>query len=255
MSKESGTKLNQLINQWPRGTVMVMSALSSMGLSNELINRYKKSKWIKPIGKGAYALYNDPVEWLGGLYAIQTQLGLTIHVGGKTALAMQGFSHYLSMKEERVFLYGIRGEKLPTWFKKYDWGVEFLYITTNFLSPDCREGFTEYKEKEFAVNISAPERALMEMLYLVPYKVGFEEAYLIMENLPTLRPKIIETLLKCCSSIKVKRLFMYMGEKHGHPWAKKISLEGIDFGKGKRVIVKSGVLDKKYYITVPRNME
>jgi len=255
MSEETGTKLNHLINQWPHGTVMVTSILLSMGFSNELLNRYKKGKWIKSIGKGAYALNNDSVEWLGGLYALQNQLGLSIHVGGKTALTMQGFSHYLTMGKAEVFLYGVRGKKLPTWFRKYNWGVQLLYVATNLFPSDCREGFTEYREKEFSISISAPERALMEMLYHVPYKVGFNEAHLIMENFPTLRPKLVEKLLWCCNSIKVKRLFMYMGEKHEHPWVRKVNLEGIDFGKGKRVIVKSGVLDEKYYITVPRNIE
>jgi hypothetical protein len=82
MSTENRSKINQLINQWPRGTVSATSALLSMGFSNELIRRYKNSRWIKPIGRGVYALYGDQVEWTGGLHALQTQLGLTVHAGG-----------------------------------------------------------------------------------------------------------------------------------------------------------------------------
>jgi hypothetical protein len=32
----------------------------------------------------------------------------------------------------------------------------------------------------------------------------------------------------------------------------KLDRSKVDFGKGKRVIVKAGILDKKYNITVPR---
>ncbi len=91
----------------------------------------------------------------------------------------------------------------------------------------------------------------MEMLYFVPDRVTFEEAVLIMENLVTLRPQLVQSLLENCNFIKVKRLFMYMAELHGHPWADQIDKSEIDFGKGKRLIVKNGMLDKKYMITVP----
>ena len=92
----------------------------------------------------------------------------------------------------------------------------------------------------------------MEMLYLVPGKVSFEESFLIMESLVTLRPEIVQNLLEICRFVKVKRLFMYMAEKHRHPWVEKLDLSQIDFGKGKRRIVSGGELNSKYNITVPR---
>jgi tRNA-binding EMAP/Myf-like protein len=92
----------------------------------------------------------------------------------------------------------------------------------------------------------------MEMLYLVPEKVSFEESLLIMESLVTLRPEIVQKLLEICRFVKVKRLFMYMAEKHRHPWVGKLNLSRIDLGRGKRRIVSGGELDPKYQITVPR---
>ena len=93
----------------------------------------------------------------------------------------------------------------------------------------------------------------MEILHLVPGKVGFDEAFLIMENLATLRPEMVQRLLVMCRSIKVKRLFMFMAEKHGHSWVSELDVSKLDLGKGKRMIVPRGCLDKKYRITVPRN--
>jgi len=53
----------------------------------------------------------------------------------------------------------------------------------------------------------------MEMLYLVPQKQTLNESSLIMENLVSLRPKIVQALLENCNSIKVKRLFMLLKKR------------------------------------------
>jgi hypothetical protein len=50
----------------------------------------------------------------------------------------------------------------------------------------------------------------------------------------------------------VKRLFLYLGEKNKHYWMEEIKLDRIDLGTGKRLIVKNGVYNKKYKITVPK---
>jgi hypothetical protein len=113
------------------------------------------------------------------------------------------------------------------------------------------EGFSEIKEKDFSVRISAPERAAMEMLHLVPVKVGFDQAQLIMGNLLSLRPDVVQRLLTICRSVKVKRLFLYMAESHEHQWLLNLNLSKIDLGKGKRMIIPNGRYDVKYKITVP----
>ena len=72
-----------------------------------------------------------------------------------------------------------------------------------------------------------------------------------MEGLTTLRPQVVQALLKQCASVKVKRLFMVAAESCQHSWVKKLNLSKVDFGKGKRMLVKGGRLDSKYNITVP----
>ena len=90
-------------------------------------------------------------------------------------------------------------------------------------------------------------------LFTLWQKVGFDEAFLIMENLATLRSEMVQRLLVMCRSIKVKRLFMFMAEKHGHPWVSDLDLSRLDLGKGKRMIIPKGSFDRKYRITVPRD--
>ncbi len=92
---------------------------------------------------------------------------------------------------------------------------------------------------------------MMELLYLVPGRESFEEAGLLMEGLATLRPDLVQSLLEQCTSVKVKRLFLYLSEQSGHLWLEEIHTARINMGRGKRVIYKGGRLDAKYGITVP----
>ena len=253
MYNEIKSKINRLISHWPRGTPAAASYLNTKGFSHDLLTKYKKSGWVQSFGRGAYILNGDKVEWPGALYALQTQLGLNVHPGGKTALELKGYAYYLPSGKRKIFLYGTQGQVLPTWFKGDRLGVEIALIRTNLFPVASELGFSEFKEKDLILKISAPERAAMEMLHLVPGKVGFDEAFLIMENLATLRSEMVQRLLIMCRSIKVRRLFMFMAEKHGHPWVSELDVSSLDLGKGKRMIVPKGSFDKKYRITVPRD--
>lgn len=253
MHNKPRSKINRLISHWPRGTLATASYLNTKGFSHDLLTKYKNSGWIQSFGRGAYILNGDKVEWPGALYALQTQQGLSLHPGGKTALELKGYAHYLPSRERKIFLYGTQGLVLPSWFKGDHLGVNITLIRTNLFPMDNETGFSEFKEREFILKISAPERAAMEMLHLVPGKVGFDEAFLVMENLATLRPELVKKLLILCRSIKVKRLFMFMAEEHGHPWASDLDLSMVDLGKGKRMIVPKGRFVRKYQITVPKD--
>jgi hypothetical protein len=91
----------------------------------------------------------------------------------------------------------------------------------------------------------------MEVLYGVPQVDSYEEARLLTEGLTTLRPRLVQALLEHCASVKVKRLFMFLAENCKHAWAGKVDLSKVDFGSGKRVLIKGGRFDPKYQITVP----
>ena len=231
------------------------SYLKTLGISPELLYTYKRSQWIQALGTGAYMLSGDTVDWTGAVYALQTQLSLNVHVGGKTALEMKGYAHYLSDKLRQVFLFGPSRQKLPAWFRNYPWEPKIVFTGTNLFPKDCKEGFSELHQQEFSIRISSPERAALEMLYHVPGKVGFDEAFLTVENLINLRPAILQPLLEACTNIKVKRLFLYMAEQHNHPWFSQLRTADIELGIGKRVIVEHGILDKHYLITVPKSPE
>lgn len=253
MSTEKLNKLNSLITQWPNSTVFSCSYLHKQGFSYELLKRYRNSGWLKTIGRGALAKMNDPIEWTGGLYAIQEQLQLSIFPAAKTALELQGSAHFISTGEgHTVFLFGSPKARLPGWFKEYDWNINLTYTTPNLFPKNPNLGITEKSFVTFKIRLSSRERAILEALHLVPYEQEFEEAYLLMENLRTLRPTLIQELLESCNSIKVKRLFLYLAEATNQPWFSKINLSQVDIGKGKRVIAEGGQFISKYNISVPK---
>ena len=196
---------------------------------------------------------SDQVDYLGGIYALQSQLGKTVHPAAKTALSMQGKSHYLELSTKRIQLFGGQNENLPLWFEKRDWGVSVTYKASNFLPPEL--GLVEVEHKGFKVKVSSPPRALMECLYLAPGSQPLLEVFELMEGLNNMRPALTQNLLEACKSVKVKRLFLFMADKARHDWLGYLNLEKIDLGSGKRRIVKEGVYISRYQITVPKELE
>lgn len=246
-------KLNTLLSSQPAGIVLTSSWLAEQGYSLELQKQYRKSQWFDSIGTGALVRHGDPVDYLGGVYALQTQLGLMVHPAGKTALSMQGKSHYLELSAKKAQLFGGADDALPLWFKKHEWGLSLDCKLSSFLPPEL--GLVEYAHKSFKVKISSPARAVMECLYLAPKAQPILEVFELMEGLNNLRPAVVQALLEGCNSVKVKRLFLYLADKAGHDWLAYLKLDNVDLGSGKRAIVSDGVYVSKYQITVPRELE
>lgn len=251
MSTENMTKINRLLGTLPNGVVLLSSSLALQGYSLNLQRRYRDSHWLESIGHGAMIRAGDQVGYDGAMYALQ-EAGWSIHPGGITALSILGQAHYLSLSAKKVTVFGSKEEKLPAWFQKRNWGVKVDYYQSEFLPANV--GTITFQVKEFKIKISGAARALMECLYLAPKKQELVECYELMEGQNNLRPDIVQALLEQCTSVKVKRLFMYMAEKANHTWVEYIDLEKIDFGSGKRSIVKSGIYDPKYKITLPHEL-
>ena len=254
MNRRKGKILNNLMKSWPNNTVAVYAWLNQKDVYRQLAGQYVKSGWIERIGPGAFKRSGESIDWWGGLYALQKQLGMSVHPAGKTALEIHGYGHYLpaSLSQKKVVLFGGGGERLPLWFKKYDWTVDIRYTMTNLFGQDEIRGLTVHDLAGYDVRISTPERASLELCYDVPIKESFGELDRIMSGLTTLRPRVVQELLERCGSVKAKRLFMYLAEKHGHRWFSGLDAGRIDLGKGKRVICCNGRYDSKYKIVVPR---
>lgn len=250
---ENKSKINQLLRQWSRNAVYLTSWLDKKGYSSQLLNRYKKSNWITSIGSGAVIRTGDTPVIEGALFALQEQADSTIHPGGKTALTLLGKAHYLELSAQHYTLFGTASEKLPGWMLNYHWSVKPDYHCSSFLPPQT--GLIEKEINGFTLKVSGAARAMMECLYLTPNKQDIVECYELMEGLNNLRPKLLQELLEACSSVKVKRLFLYLATKAGHSWLELLDRDRIDLGSGKRQLVEHGVYVPEFKITVPKTLE
>ncbi len=115
-------------------------------------------------------------------------------------------------------------------------------------------GLADHEEKTFSIQIAGPERAILECLYLAPEHLDLVECYELMEGLTNLRPKMVQELLETCSSIKVKRVFLYMADKAKHHWLSFVDQSKITLGNGNRNLTRGGVYVSKYQISIPKEL-
>lgn len=252
MSTNNKIKIKKLLDLHVPGTVILASWLDKNGFSYDLQQRYRKSGWIESIGVGAFKRPNDNISWRSAIYSLQKQANLSLHVGGLTALSQLGYSHYIRTGVETVYLFSELKTNLPAWFQKYSWEEPINHVRTNFLPLGI--GLEEYNEQAFTIKMASPERAIFECLYLTPEKQDLLETYQIMSGLVNLRPELVQTLLKECRSVKVKRLFLYMLKKANHQWGQFLDLSDVNLGTGDRGIVKNGIYDPEFHITVPKEL-
>jgi len=247
-----GTKINQILQQLPTGVVLLSSWLKAHGYSYGLQQRYRKSGWLITIGKGAMMRSGQKLLLSSAIYALQQQAEMQIHIGGRTALGMQGYSHYIEAGRKETLLFARPDKKLPNWIRNNNWDTKPTLISSSFLPQDT--GLIDFNEEGITLKISGPARAMMECLELSPNRFELTEARNLMEGLSLLKPDTVQILLEQCTSVKVKRLFLYFAEKTGHSWFRHLQLNRINLGSGKRSIVANGVLIPEYQITLPKHL-
>ncbi len=255
MSLHNKKILPNLYKKLPEGVVASSAWLEGAGYSRQLVYKYVHSHWLDKLGRGAYMRAGSILSWQGVVVGLQKLLTLNVHVGGLSALNLQGLSHYLPLAgESSIHLFGVK--KLPAWVSVLPLEQEFELHTKVLFDETTKElGFQqlETKIRDWTIRVSSPERAIFEVLYDVEKKgISFQHASELFEGLVNLRPKLINSLLKSCKSDRTRRLFLFLASYHQHQWFKKISSEDL-IGKSKMQIVKGGRFDNKYRITVPEN--
>ena len=252
MTTNSDKKLMNLLANHVPETVLLASWLEKNGISRELQQYYLKSGWLESFGSGAFKRPNENVNWLGALSSLQRQMDLPVHVGGLTSLSLQGLTHYARLGNEFLYLFSPQYVKLPKWFRDQGWSAQVKHVKTKFLP--IFVGLFEYKEGSVKLQLSSPERAMLECLYLTPNHFDMVECYQILEGLSNLRPKVLQELLEKCSSIKVKRLFLFMASRANHQWLSFIDTTKVELGKGDRILVKGGVYVSQHQISISKEL-
>jgi transcriptional regulator with AbiEi antitoxin domain of type IV toxin-antitoxin system len=208
------------------------------------------------------------LTWESVVVSLQTLLQAKFVVGGRTSLEVQGFAHYLSSAPQReVHLYGTG--KRPRWVLKLGVESRFIFHNAKRLFPNdvimdvdneasnpMRSSYVRQRwgKWDWPLVLSSSERAILEPLDEVPEHETFHQADMLFEGLRNLSPRKLQPLLRACRSVKVKRLFLWFAERHQPPWLKALDRNGINLGKGKRMLVKGGKLDPTFKITVPESV-
>jgi hypothetical protein len=183
-------------------------------------------------------------------------------------LELQGYAHFLLKNSQQVVLYGPK--RPPAWLQQLPLRETFSYRNSEPLLPTSdfphalgRERTASqpddltalpYGQWNWPLTVSRPERALLELLDELPTRETFSQVDALVEGLGNLRPNLLTRLLERCRSVKVKRLFFFFADRHQHAWLARVDRKAVDLGKGKRLLVRGGVLDPTYQITVPREL-
>ena len=247
------TKIHQILELAPRDSVLFSSWLSSHGLDARSQYAYMKSGWLARISKGVYKMHGATPTLMATLSSYNTQLGKHCIVGAFTALQLRGYAHYLPMGKPKAYLFTDRKNKLPSWIVNGDWDMSVKYMTTSFLDEGLF-GVESMTIEQHDLLVSSPERAILECLYLPDAASSLLDTYYIMEGLTTLRPKLVQALLESCTSLKAKRLFLYMAEKANHPWNKALNLDRVSLGTSRLMVSPIGKYISKYNMTIPKEL-
>ena len=208
--------IKSLQTAFPRGSPFDHQQLTKLGVSSALAHHYLKSGWLVRLGRGVFTFPNDTLRREDRLKFLARRVS-GLHIGGKTALAWRGVRHNLTAREP-LSLWGERKASLPEWFQTL---FPSRYTARNPFSSKLPRNFglQPLPETPDGVLVSAPERALLEMLSEVGVHQGIEEARNIMEGARSLRPEELTTLLKNCRRVKVVRLCVNWSDELNLPWA------------------------------------
>lgn len=244
------SKIQNLFHCFPQDVALTFSMLTKEGYSTQLMQKYLESGWVKRLGNGAYQRSSDTISWQGALWPLQQEK--TFHISGKTALEMQGYEHFLSFGRRKVYISYTPPINIPKWIKTYDFLSDLIFVRSFSIAPTY---INDVPVQSFSLKVSCLELAALEVCEGVTKYYTYESALYFFESLTSLRADVVQRLLKKDFSIKAKRLFLHFAQKTGHEWFHQLILSEIDLGSGKRQIVKNGILDSKYLITVPKTQQ
>ena len=278
MAKHNRRKLNLLERELPEGLLVDAAWLAKHDFSTSLRSQYVTAGRLEQPAHRVYRRPRGSLNWQQVVISLQTLLEYPLVVGGRSALELHGFAHYLSENVREVHLYGPKPP--PTWLRNLSVGVRFVYhndrklfrheLVSNYFSkrgrgtamgsskaPDQKStSFTTQRwgQWDWSFVLSTPERAILELLDELPARESFHQVDMLMGGLSNLGPNRLQKLLADCKNVKVKRLFFFFADRHRHAWLKHLDKKKVDLGAGKRTLEKGGKLNRRYQITVPEEL-
>jgi len=219
MSVQTTGKLKQLEHLLPEGLLLDAAWLSAHGYSTSLRTKYVASGWLEQPARRVYRRPRGQLGWQQVVVSLQTLLGYRLTVGGRTALELQGYAHYLSQDRSEIHLHG--PAKPPSWLTTLPLKERFVYHNSSPLfgadledvsfpslvsdrAPDARVAGSfqdaglralPWGQWDWPLTVSTPERAVLELLDELPQRESFDQVDVLMEGLSDLAPRRLQKLL------------------------------------------------------------
>lgn len=229
-------KLNSLYTRLAPGTPLTTEDLAALGISADLAVHYVRAGWLSRLARGVYCRPNDTPTLHPSLVLLQRKFE-GLHVGGKSALDWYGVRHYLPQRPV-LHLYGWAAARLPDWFTER-FPAEYHRKRLFDEQPGALLHVGPFEKRSGAPQVSAPERALLEVLSEVGVRQPLQEARELVESTYNLRADVLRDLLQRCTSVKTVRLCLQLGREHSLSWAAKLDPATLPTGSGRPWVSRS----------------
>ena len=120
MKGQSHEELKNLLEAVPTGFLVDSTWLEHHGIGRRSSYAYVQRGWLERLGRGVFRrpapgnATTNTLDWKTCLLSLQHIMHYPVHVGGATALGLQGYAHYLSLGDKStVWLYGAKIRSTP----------------------------------------------------------------------------------------------------------------------------------------------
>lgn len=228
-----------MLAELPRGEPVSTAELAVRGVSAFRASALARAGWLVHLARGAYMLPGDTLTRDGALAFLSRQAP-GLHVGSKTALAWRGVRQNLAFRE-LLSLWGENPLRLPAWFtQRFPARYQVTQLFDLQLPPGC--GLQPLPNGRKDVQVSVPERALLELLSDMGKTESVTEARELVQSLPGLREPVLRELLAHTNRIKVVRAAATFAQEMELSWAPLAKEQSDRLGGGQRwvAVSKSG---------------
>jgi hypothetical protein len=232
----SRTKLNALYTRLAPGTPLTSEDLAALGISADLAVHYVRAGWLTRLTRGVFCRPNDTLALHPSLVLLERRID-GLHVGGKSALDWHGLRQYVS-QQPMLHLYGWSTARLPDWFTER-FAAQYHRKRLFDEQPQTLLHVGPFEQRPEAPQVSAPERALLEMLSEVGVRQPLQEARELTESTYSLRADVLRALLQRCTSVKTVRLCLQLGRELSLPWVAKLDPAQLPTGSNRRWVSQS----------------
>ena len=236
MATKEQSKLKLLYTRLAPGAPLTSEDLAGLGISADLAVHYVRADWLTRLARGVFVRPNDTVALHPSLLLLQRRFE-GLHVGGKSALDWYGVRQYVQQRP-LLHLYGWNAARLPDWFTER-FPAEYHRKRLFDERPDALLHVSPFEQRSTAPQVSAPERALLELLSEVGVRQTLQEARELIESAYSLRSDVLRELLQHCTSVKTVRLCLQLGREASLPWVEKLDPATLPTGSDRPWVSRS----------------